>query len=322
MNLLNKYAALLLAAIAILSTSCGKKETTRVTTPATISLKTFYEAYGTKKQTFTVNTADLPKEITLTGGTTITFRPNSFTKNGSLVTGDLSVEVIEVLKRSDMILSGTNTNYKDDMLESKGFLYISVKSNGAEVDEDLKEPMYIMLPETTPSKINNIRTPLFQGNENSDGSGQFAWQLPAGDTLFAEGLQSEMFGWMKLKWVNCDEFTDLPEPKTSLHITVENAGWDLTKSLGLTGNCTIFFCPKGYNSAIKLYGTASPSTLITQNRIPIGMTGKLVMMMIKDGKHFFVQEEINVKPDVTHNLAAVEMNAEDLKKEVEKLNSY
>src|SRR6478672_6540681 len=143
MKKINFTSALLIVLLAF--TACKKDKTDKVSRAQ--NAKQFTETFGPQKQTLSFNTSELPKTLNLSGGTKITIQPNSFTINGSPATGAVTIEAFEMLKRSDILLSGTNTNHiSGALLKSDGFIYINAKVNGVDVDKALAAPVRIAIP--------------------------------------------------------------------------------------------------------------------------------------------------------------------------------
>ncbi|HLG39498.1 MAG TPA: hypothetical protein VI461_07510, partial [Chitinophagaceae bacterium] len=96
---------LLVSVIAGFIMGCQKEFSYSTTSASYESLNQFYDRNQKLSQTFSANCSN---SISLqTGnGTKITFQPNSFvTMNDQPVTGDVSIEVKEILTPSEMILN-------------------------------------------------------------------------------------------------------------------------------------------------------------------------------------------------------------------------
>src|ERR1051325_7874390 len=90
--------------------SCGKKDETIPTTKEPYgSMSDFFLKNGAATQVFTIS-ASLGGTITGSQGTKITFPSNAFKHfNGNSVSGNVSVVLKEVYKKSDMLLTKIST---------------------------------------------------------------------------------------------------------------------------------------------------------------------------------------------------------------------
>src|SRR5690606_11007050 len=122
---------------------------------------------GPKVQTQKINSS-VDSRVLLKGGTILTFKANSFTIDGEPITGEVTVEAYEMLNRSSVILSGTNTNHISGRpLISQGFIFVDVKSNGRSVDRNLSNMLNISIPAN-----DNTFTMIWEGIIEND---QLVW---------------------------------------------------------------------------------------------------------------------------------------------------
>ncbi|HTN21077.1 MAG TPA: hypothetical protein VL125_11405 [Pelobium sp.] len=305
MKKLNFTAALLIAVIGF--TACKKDRTQPVNEVQ--NTKDFTKKLGSQKQSFTVKSSELPKTLALANGTKITIQPNSFTMNGQPVTGDVSIETYEMLSRSSIILSGTNTNHiSGSPLISQGFIFIDAKVNGQSVDKYLQKPLSIKIPAK-----GQPFTQIWEGVENVGDINQMAWQAPKNPN--GQGQQREVkaveddfvFDFGQLGWVNCDIFYNSSAPKTTVRVTVLNNPGAMATFRGFTGETFVFFCANGDNVVAQIYTPDGANKVKSyDNSMPIGSEGKLIAFSIKDGKYYFAEKDVTISADMNESLTLVE----------------
>jgi hypothetical protein len=298
-------------------TACKKESKTTVPTATTLNnARDFVKMYGPKTQTFILNTASLPQVITLAGGTQLTI-PTGLTVNGQAVSGSITVDAIEVLKRSDVLLSGTNTlTVGGNLLTSKGFVYVAIKSNGVKVDDSLVTPLHLVMPATMGDS-----TLLWRGDTNTNGTNQIGWNLLQGrsDKAGPEGFEFDLGN---LGWINCDVFYGIDSPKTTMHVALPNNPGPIAGYWGGNGDTYVFFCVQGSNVVAQLYTPEGNGVKSYDNSIPIGVTGKLLSFSIKDGHYYIAEKEITTVDNDAEVLNLTECSADDIQTAIDALNNY
>lgn len=280
----------------------------------------FIEKAGPQVQSFTFSTADLPKTITLKGGVKITFPAGAFTKNGVEVTGNLMVEAMEMLKRSQLVLGGVNTNHISGMpLQSDGSFFLDVKSGGQSVDAALKVPIRIEMPTERDGF-----TQLWVGADTVQGD-QFAWQNPR------QGAQREVkaedmafvFDFGELGWVNCDIFWSMSNPKTTVKVSVPNNPGTMANFRAMSGETYVFFIAKGDNVVAQLYTPDGENQVKSyDNVMPVGAEGRLIAFSIKDGKFYFAKQDITISEDQVEALTLAETTESAVQAEITALDGF
>ena len=316
-------AAVLLVCSLVSITACKKKkdDPNNVTTTSDMNnAKDFVEKYGAQKQTFNFNTSELPKTFTLAGGTQITLQPGSLTIAGVPVTGALTLEAYEVLKRSTAIFTGTNTNHVTGApLISDGFFYLNIKQNETSVDEMMSLPYNVKMQ----TEREGEWTDIWIGDVNEQN--QMIWQPPmngGGDSVKA--LDSVFnFSLRELGWVNCDVFYEYNNPKTTITVTTLNNPGAMATYLGGTGETFVLFCAQGENVVAQLYTPAGINTVKSYDEtMPIGVTGRLFAFSIKDGKCYLAKQDVTISANMMSTLSLAEVTEEVLADEIEALDSY
>lgn len=129
------------------------------------------------QQSFTVN-ANVQSQIIGSKGTKISIPENAFvTAGGSLVTGNVTIEVLEVLDQSSMIWYGLPTMSNGRILESGGELMVKAFANGQELGLANGVELEIEMP----SDNNKPEMTLYYGAETKTEVGDVNWLL--GDSI-------------------------------------------------------------------------------------------------------------------------------------------
>lgn len=280
------------------------------------------------KQEIKLNTSQLPYTITLKEGVKITIPANAFTKNGTPITGEFTVEAYEMLKPSSMIFSGTNTNYAgNSIFESDGFIFIDVKQNGTSVDQNLNVPLTIDVPT---DKDDNTMTMLWEGNEQAgEGEDQFAWEdMQNGEPNEKENVafaRNKTFQFLlgKLGWVNCDIFWSTGGGMTTITVKIYGNFGKLASYLGYEGDTFIFFRAKGVLVLAQIYTTVDNNTVKSyDNSVPLGAEGKLVAYSVKGGKFSYAEKEVTVTADMSIDMDLKDVTKAELEQKIKALDTY
>ncbi|MEO6188984.1 MAG: hypothetical protein ABIO44_00065 [Saprospiraceae bacterium] len=159
------------------------------------------------------------KVYTFSDNSRITFEPNSFVLNGSLI-GSKIVKVVvkKILHKNEMLANGTTTNSDDKILESAGMFYIQAFYGDKELELASGSKYKIQIPtnKTTSSKME-----MFYGKETDFGVNwteaddnsnvqnnvfRSEWKV---DSLQGYAIGIQCFP-ERLHWVNCDYFIENP----------------------------------------------------------------------------------------------------------------
>lgn len=279
------------------------------------------EKIGPQLQSFTFSASDLPKTISLKGGVKVTFPAGSLTKNGVAVTGNISVEAVELLKRSDIVLFGANTNHISGApLQSDGSFLVDVKANGEKVDQQLKVPIRVEVPAKRDGG-----TQLWVGADTVQGN-QFAWQPPrqgAGQVDVKMENNKFTFDFGMLGWVNCDIFWSWANPKTTVKVSVPNNPGSMASFRAFSGETFVFFIAKNANVVAQLYTPDGANRVKSyDNMMPVGAEGRLVAFSIKDGKYYFVKKDITISNGMDEALTLAETTESAIQAEITALDGF
>ena len=329
MKKFNLTSALFIALIS-LSVAC-KKDNSRNDNGSTVrSAKEFTAKFGAQKQTKQINASALPQTVAFADGTKITFPAGSLTKGGVPVTGEVTVEVYEVLKRSAVILTGANTNHASGApLVSDGFIFVDVKANGNSVDQNLAVPINISIP----AKRDGF-TQLWVGVDQQGKAlaaapaNQMAWAAPrnangVGMKEVGAAQSAFTFDFGNLGWVNCDTFYSNASPKTTVRVELLNNPGSLASFHAYSGETFVYFCAKGSNVVAQLYNTDGPNKVKSyDNSMPIGAEGRMFSFAIKDGKYYYSAQEITIAANHNMTLSLTETTEAAVQSAISSLDNY
>ncbi|WP_346319610.1 hypothetical protein [Chitinophaga sp. YIM B06452] len=309
--------AALFAAVTLFA-ACKKNDAPPPANPVQ-DTRDLLEKIGPQVQSFTFNATDLPKTISLKGGVKITFPAGSLTKNGAAVTGNISVEAVELLKRSDIVLFGANTNHISGApLQSDGSFLVDVKANGENVDRQLKVPIRVEVPAKRDGG-----TQLWVGADTVQGN-QFAWQPPrqgAGQVDVKMENNKFTFDFGQLGWVNCDIFWSWANPKTTVKVSVPNNPGSMASFRAFSGETFVFFIAKNANVVAQLYTPDGANRVKSyDNMMPVGAQGRLIAFSIKDGRYYFVKKDITIGNGMDEALTLAETTESAIQAEITALD--
>jgi len=294
----------LIAGLGIILAACKKEyKDYPVSLPLDGELKEFFEDRSSEATQYFTAKADTSNLIIGAQGTIITILPKAFYTGSldapELVTGEVSIELVEVYKREDMILMNKPTmgklkNGKLGTLISGGFYRLRITQNGSEV-KVFKGKLLVGLPKTNSNNGSNLMGE-FEGV--FDDEGDLSWKQ-VDDTVEVKGdtsgsaytIADTTFG-----WTNVDRFYSDPRPKTTLNVKLPN-GFNNT-------NTKVFVTYDGEKTALAQLDVFTNEGLFSEHYglIPIGLkihiiaitriSGKLhysiVPATIEDGKIYYV----------------------------------
>jgi hypothetical protein len=328
MKTLNLTSALFIVLIA-LGVAC-KKENSNDNGSTVNTAKEFTAKFGAQKQIKEINASALPQTVTFLDGSKVTFPVGSLTKGGVPVTGNVTVEAYEVLKRSAVIFSGANTNHSSGApLASDGFIFIDVKSNGLSVDQNLAVPIKVAIP----AKRDGA-TQLWIGVDQQDkpliaaAANQMAWAAPrnANGVGMKEvnAVQSTFtFDFGSLGWINCDVFYSYSNPKTTVRVELINNPGSLASFHAYTGETFVYFCAKGSNVVAQLYTPDGPNKVKSyDNSMPVGAEGRMFSFSIKDGRYYYAAQDITISANQNLTLTLAESTEAAVQAAISSLDNY
>jgi len=316
-----------IVAIFVLFSAACKKDQSYSRLNMAQSAREFTEVFGPQVQKVKIN-GSVTSTFVLKGGTKVIIPAGAIKLGGTAVTGDISIEAIEVLKRSDVLFSGTNTNHISGApLASDGFIYLNASVNGTKADQALNAAIRIAIPANRTGV-----TQIWEGVEKVGNDNQMAWQAP-GQNPIGGGVQIKReadavggtfaFDMGNLGWINCDVFYSYNNPKTTTRVTLVNNPGTLASFRAFSGETFIFFCAKGSNVAAQLYTPDGPNAVKSyDNMMPVGVEGKYLSFSIKDGKYYYAELETTITAGQSITLTLAETTEAQVQAAITSLNNY
>lgn len=299
--------------------SCKESETIYIYPPSPMNnAEDFVNKFGPPKQQISMLTTELPKTVTLLNGTKITVPQTAVQKNGNYVSGKITLEAYEMLKRSDIILGGINTNHYDGSpVNSKGIISVNIMAGDKPADQTLTNLMNISIPSNQAGFMK-----ISRGNPNANATGFMAWGPEMVDSINSDG-SSYTFNTLKMGWINCGVFYMHEVATGSLTVSLTNNPGEIATCRGESGNTFVYFCPKGSNVAMQCSVPSESGTLIVNNvKMPVGVQGKLIAFSIKDRKFYYGERSFTASQINQVDVELSELSSDDLILKIRELDSY
>lgn len=296
-------------AFTVVFVSCKKQEI--IPPPASTSnLESYFDDNRSDAvQTFTIN-ASTYSQFTGMNGVTVSVPANSFKyANGNPVTGTITMNLIEILDQSSMILMGMPTTSDGEILVSGGQINLTATQNGSQVFLNENASISVFVPTT------NIDPSMQLFDGIADSNGDVDWILSVDDSTsfpdsvgFVPDSSGGSFGgyyffdWTdsSLGWINCDYFYSSPDPLTTLSADLDT---QYTAS-----NTAVYLHFSSINSVAPLWQDG-PYFSSYLNSIPVGMTVTVVCISEISGQYYsaFVPATVsaNIIVPVTMNPATI-----------------
>jgi hypothetical protein len=284
------------------TTTTGTGTTTGTTSgiqrpPAPEDLEVLFDrARSQATQSFTLD-GKLGGEIEGEEGTSVLFYQNAFLhSDGSVVEGDVNIELIEAYQKADMVLvdvptNGINSTGDVEALISGGEIYLNASQAGEPVE--LSRSVWVQMP-TDNTGGTDTSMAIFTLEGEVDGpdaiEGREAWveeepegedgRLGIGRDADATGVgagEQYQFLTNHLGWTNIDRWYSDPRPKTSIEVDVPD-GWDET-------NCMVYLSYDGENGLARFDMYNSDTELFSEHYglIPIGLDVHVIFLTESDG---------------------------------------
>jgi hypothetical protein len=205
--------ALLIISTMLVFTSCKKdsplpaqEPISSNTTSSSSNLSSFFnQNVINATQIFTINSTS-GQSISGAQGTNIWIQGNSFTDYmGNPISGNISIELIEIQTKADMIWLNKTTTSNGQLLESGGEISIKAFQNGNQLILAPSGYINVSLPTNNP-----VNMQLFSGNQQTNGD--INWDTTSTNVIvdssgnFTFNLYNGTLGSDSLGWINCDYF--------------------------------------------------------------------------------------------------------------------
>lgn len=269
-----------IVAAGITLVSCKKEPVdSNDTVPAESKVSERFENYlKDQEQSFSAN-ANSSTVITGQQGTKIYLSGSNFADwNGNPLSGNVDVKLVEIYKKSSMILAKKVTLASDNgqlkPLVSGGEFFLEFTQNGQKVN--VVNPVYVT---TKAGDSYNLSMGYFNGEVDDDGD--VTWLSDTTTVSVSTDSLSNYFYVFpfdnSINWVNCDYFFDDPNPQTSVIVDVPDKC--------TSTNTSVFIVFADENAVAQLYdysnGTYTTGSYYT---LPTGLDVFFVVVMDDGGQ--------------------------------------
>ena len=289
----------------------------------------FFDAARDDITQTTIINIDFPEPVVTSRKTVLVFERRSLIdQQGSVVTGDVEIRILELLTRGEILLYGIPTNSRDKLLSSGGEFYITATQNGAPLKLRPGMPVRILtdvegMPDNHMELFYGINEDTGFGNvytwaeaDNDPGSWSNVvvteWVAIADSQQIITGFGYECFS-DSLKWINFDVFADIAEEdKTDVCVTLPPEYGNV--------NTMVFLVFNDLNSVIALPGDPETMqfcnfyTMFLQLGVPIGAPVTFVVISEQgEDCYFFALKETVLVQNHQENLVPEKTPLEDIK---------
>lgn len=267
----SKLLATLALGVFVALASCKKNEDPKVSptptptpTPGTYSslAKAFAEV-APQPKTVTINAA-AGGTFYGNSGTRYIFMPNSFINSaGTVVSGNIDIEVLECTNEADMIFGKMLPMSRGEMLYSGGEIRVRATQAGSSINIRSGYRYTVKMP--TNVGVATSGMDVFRGVESTVNRGSSVdWTILKdsttggiiydGDTII---MTPDSVG-----FTNCDKYATYT--KASIDVKLDGTGGTIDSN-----NVYSYFLPEGFLSAVSLYGTSFVSNTMKSCSVPM-----------------------------------------------------
>jgi hypothetical protein len=244
------------------------------------------------------------QEIIIKGkkGTVVRILPNAFVdSSGKVVKSEITIELIEIYTKSDMILNHAQTMSDQSLLETGGMIYIAAISQNRKLA--LRENAYYKIEFPTKKKQKDMK--LFYGDTTNS---NINWQLFQGDIAYMRNQNDSnkyIFTSTELGWINCDRFVGKVE----------------TTDLIVNTNDTLdaYFCLvfKDINSVMT---ESIRDGGIKFNNVPIGQTVTVVAFKRIGKETLYASQMVTIKENQSVSITMEKLTNEEFKNRIKQFD--
>ncbi|MFZ1703254.1 MAG: hypothetical protein WAT79_02850 [Saprospiraceae bacterium] len=231
-------------------------------------------------------------------GVVVTAKPNSFAYiDGTIASGMIDFEMIELFTKSDILRYGIPTQTKEAILASDGEFLFKAFQNGQPLNLTEGKVLKLFVPNPKP----NPEMELFDGVED------LWWKTNNTDNFRVirdeDVIKGYLFSIERLKWVNIDYFTKFNLPLTPITISL----------------------PDGYQQdKISMWMVFRDLDVVlpaSVKNLPIGQVVSIVCIAAEDTNTFRMDiKEVTIEEDLKVNLDPKEASAATIKKRLSELD--
>ena len=280
-----------------------------------LSTQDFLNQHAVTSEYFNFDNANGGTFTSVKGSQIIVF-PNTFAANGSIVTGNVTMEFKDIYHKSDMILSQmpTTTIY-DGILKSSGMFYIRVKQGTQALNLAPGVAIHVKLP--LDSNIIDTAMAPFVLLPDSAGNG---WGQTAADSLnyiagyYIYSLYNFSYPADSGTWCNSDNstyFNNYTSTTFSAHATDDPS---------LYGT-QVFMVFPGINAMVHIYGDYFIPDNFTYYYAPIGLNCTMLAIGVKDSNLYYSKQDFMIASNSIVNFSMTQTNETDLISLINTLNN-
>ncbi|MBU2927900.1 hypothetical protein KO515_06620 [Winogradskyella psychrotolerans] len=262
-------------------------------------------------QTFSFDADDGYVYLTSENGVQISINSNCITDNGNPITGNISLEYVELFDKGSMLTTNKPTmgklpNGDKALIISGGEFFVEATQNGTVLDTSCG--FQLMIPTSLTGDADPVMT-LWTGDIDADGN--LAWDENEDNAngdggLFLEGENYyaiiEGFG-----WTNVDKFYNDPRPKTTIQVQPP-AGYN-------NENSAIYLSYDGELPALAHLDTYDETLNIFSEhygQIPIGLECHVIFISESEGEWRYAIKPVTIVENdiITFNLGETTVGTE------------
>lgn len=231
-------------------------------------------------------------------------------KSGFPIDEIVTLQVIEIFEKGDMIMQNKPTNYQQSFLISAGEFFLGASHRDMKLVLDREIEIEVELPVKKDNGQYQNKMKLFSGDYQTGPDGEptdrFEWNQVIRDTIKMRNSlpAAYVFSISNLGWTNCDAFLNDPRPKTD--ITVELAGKVPPQ------DCMLFIVPKNLNGVMRIYRDMR-GNFKSMASIPEGLEATIVAVAHSGGQSYVATKDITVNQNAIHQLTLATASSQEVK---------
>jgi hypothetical protein len=312
-----KKSLFLLLGISLLTAACKKDDHDVIPPPSNTSNMSAYftDNEDNAKQSFTLD-ATSGDFITGSNGTRIYIPGNSFIySNGTTVSGNVNIELIEVLDVATMINLNKTTTSNGQVLVSGGQIKVTATQNSNFLTLAPGAALYVDVPTT----VADPQMGLFTGTTLGDST--INWTPSSQDSSQTDSLwittDSSGGSWYSfpfdndsLGWINCDYFWNSGQTLTTITA--------ITDTVHNYSNTAGFLVFPNINSVAGLYQGNTAGTFTASN-FPVNTSATIVLISEINGTYYSAFVPITITTNHVENVSMQQTTLADIQNAINNL---
>lgn len=247
----------------------------------------------------------------------LSFEPNIFEdQNGQSVTGQVEIQVLELLTKSEILMYGIHTYCDGKLLESGGEFKVEAFQNGEQLQLKEGKNYSLFVENSSPRQSAEL---FYANEENNEWVEADQDSETQNNVSIAEILASETIGWVfgyesfpeKLGWINVDWFYQ--DPSAGFQKVELPSGYGISNTL-------VFGYFHGLNSVLELWHDPNIDRYFLYG--PIGETVDIITITnYGDDNYKYSRTEIQISQDDDLSVLPQPKSIEEINDELSKLGS-